>query len=670
MNKNLKSGVCILLVSALVLTGFAAMVAGTLPHEVWGVAQIDASTADNGDTITAWIDGTQYEAGDVFNGDGSYQIWVPLDDTGDATIKTGGVNGDMVYFMIDNTADGRPNYVASEIATFDSGNIQELNLNFATGVQPPFHKINEIVVDPADAGNQYVYLYVPGGAVLADWRLETHDGVIGTLDTLTVIAHPSDADLVYVDIGVSPLGTTAGHLMLSWQSGSGVAGDNWIALDRVEYGDQAGSPGNTIHPEYPTAPGSGEGLVRVTKGVDTDDSSVDFTIATETGRPVTLTTQSTVGGAVTTPGEDTYDYLQYEVVDIVATPDVDYSFVEWTGDIGTIADPSLATTTITMNGDYTITANFVEDAPVLLPDITGIYVVESGADIVVNWDDVGADDYNVYHSADVYAAMPWTLAGTVATNTFTHVGGLGGANFYYVRATDGVDEGNMSSIAYCVERVFVDDADQNLHYLSIPARFNNLETITASDIVTAIEGGTGAGTNVYIYRVVRWDYTVRGFTQIYDYRTFPAGWGGTNFAINPGDAVGIFIQADADFSWHICGVDTEFSLSFVDDADFDLHYISLPYTFFDYNADGQITAADIVTAIEGGTGAGTNVYIYRVVRWDYTVRGFTQIYDYRTFPAGWGGTNFVVNPGDAVGIFIQADADFVWNMELVAPYQG
>ena len=36
-----------------------------------------------------------------------------------------------------------------------------------------------------------------------------------------------------------------------------------------------------------------------------------------------------------------------------------YRFVEWTGDVGTIADVYAATTTITMNGDYSITANFV-----------------------------------------------------------------------------------------------------------------------------------------------------------------------------------------------------------------------------------------------------------------------------------------------------------------------
>jgi uncharacterized repeat protein (TIGR02543 family) len=39
--------------------------------------------------------------------------------------------------------------------------------------------------------------------------------------------------------------------------------------------------------------------------------------------------------------------------------DEGYLFDEWTGDVGTITDVNAATN-ITMNGDYTITANFLD----------------------------------------------------------------------------------------------------------------------------------------------------------------------------------------------------------------------------------------------------------------------------------------------------------------------
>lgn len=64
-------------------------------------------------------------------------------------------------------------------------------------------------------------------------------------------------------------------------------------------------------------------------------------------------------GSVTTPGEGGYNYTHGAVVDLVAIPiDETYVFVSWSGDVDTIADIYDATTTIRMNGDYCITANF------------------------------------------------------------------------------------------------------------------------------------------------------------------------------------------------------------------------------------------------------------------------------------------------------------------------
>jgi len=71
-----------------------------------------------------------------------------------------------------------------------------------------------------------------------------------------------------------------------------------------------------------------------------------------------LTVSSTAGGSVTDPGEGVFPCDVGAVVTLVARPDEGYQFVRWTGDAGTIADVEAAQTTITMEGNYSITADF------------------------------------------------------------------------------------------------------------------------------------------------------------------------------------------------------------------------------------------------------------------------------------------------------------------------
>jgi len=77
-----------------------------------------------------------------------------------------------------------------------------------------------------------------------------------------------------------------------------------------------------------------------------------------------LKISSSIGGSVTTPGEKTLFYdadISPTIVDLVTEPsNIGYEFVNWTGDVSTIADVNACTTTITIqpNSDYEITANF------------------------------------------------------------------------------------------------------------------------------------------------------------------------------------------------------------------------------------------------------------------------------------------------------------------------
>jgi len=83
-----------------------------------------------------------------------------------------------------------------------------------------------------------------------------------------------------------------------------------------------------------------------------------------------LTIVSTAGGSVTTPGEDTFTYDEGTVVNLVAEAEEGYHFVNWTGNVDTIADVEEASTTITMQGDYSITANFWEGEPCFIATAT------------------------------------------------------------------------------------------------------------------------------------------------------------------------------------------------------------------------------------------------------------------------------------------------------------
>jgi len=76
-----------------------------------------------------------------------------------------------------------------------------------------------------------------------------------------------------------------------------------------------------------------------------------------------LTISSTEGGSVTQPGVGTFIYGNSTVVNLVAEADVGnhYHFAEWTGDVSTVDNITAPETNITINGSYSVTANFELD---------------------------------------------------------------------------------------------------------------------------------------------------------------------------------------------------------------------------------------------------------------------------------------------------------------------
>lgn len=91
--------------------------------------------------------------------------------------------------------------------------------------------------------------------------------------------------------------------------------------------------------------------------------NTDYSITAEFAPTYDLTISSSAGGSVTTPGEGTFSYDAGTVVDLRAMADEGYDFVDWTGDVGTIDYVYYHSTTITMDSDKSITANFEPEPP-------------------------------------------------------------------------------------------------------------------------------------------------------------------------------------------------------------------------------------------------------------------------------------------------------------------
>jgi hypothetical protein len=175
--------------------------------------------------------------------------------------------------------------------------------------------------------------------------------------------------------------------------------------------------------------------------------SGDYSIMASSVAVYNLTISSTEGGSVTTPGEGTFAYDDETVVDLVATPVDGYRFVEWTGDVGTIADVAAAATNITMSGNYSITASFAIEATEVKVDSITYKTFGSGKhlNIIVSLvDDLGdpvtgaSVSAMLYHNGEKYEEFKGTtdLDGIVTFKVHKHEPGC-----YYTEVTSVAAEG-------------------------------------------------------------------------------------------------------------------------------------------------------------------------------------------------------------------------------------
>ena len=207
-----------------------------------------------------------------------------------------------------------------------------------------------------------------------------------------------------------------------------------------------------------------------------------------------LTISSTAGGSVTTPGERSFTYDTGTVVDLVAEPEASHRFVNWTGDVGTIADVNAAQTTITIEGYYAITANFeLEEGlcSLTISSTAGGSVTTPGegtfyydADAVA---DLIADSSEHYHFVNWTGNVDTIANVTAAATNITMDDNYSiTANFVSVEAGDvGVKVGDWIKIKYTISGW---PADQpcpewlKLEFLSVEGTTANVQaTLHMSD---------------------------------------------------------------------------------------------------------------------------------------------------------------------------------------------
>jgi hypothetical protein len=135
-----------------------------------------------------------------------------------------------------------------------------------------------------------------------------------------------------------------------------------------------------------------------------------------------LTISSTAGGSVNTPGEGAHTYDEGTVVNLVATSDTYYHFVNWTGNVGTIADVDAAATTITMNGVYSITANFEVNPMVAAGWYHTVGLKSDGTVVAVGDNSYGQCDVDSWTDIVQVAAGEYHTVGLKSDGTVVAVG--------------------------------------------------------------------------------------------------------------------------------------------------------------------------------------------------------------------------------------------------------
>jgi uncharacterized repeat protein (TIGR02543 family) len=130
----------------------------------------------------------------------------------------------------------------------------------------------------------------------------------------------------------------------------------------------------------------------------------------------TLTVNATNGTVTKNPDQSTYNHGT--TVELTAIPSTGYHFVDWTGDLTGSTNPS----SITMDGNKTVTANFAIDQFTITPGVTGGGTIIPSTPQTVNYRGDITFTFGPttgYHFSDLL--LDGTHSDSISSYTFTNV---------------------------------------------------------------------------------------------------------------------------------------------------------------------------------------------------------------------------------------------------------
>jgi len=416
--KILIRSVLLILILSLLLPLSAVYAFPDIPHQFYGTVTLDGATAPDGTSVTAEVSGIifsdsvsggtysitiQDQADDtIINAGDSISFFVDGFDAQNATFTPGGftelnlsaTSPPVQYTLTINTngsgsASGAGTYTAGEDAnisanpangwefdnwTGDTGTIANTNdptttitmdgdyTITANFLELPTYELTININGDGTASGDGTHYQGKEATINAypasGWKFDDWSGDTGTIDDVnaattkitmnsdyTITANFSEAEIFTLTIAVNGNGSTN------------------PAVGEHEY--QEGEVVNIT-----AIPDEGWQFVSWSVGV-ADPNSASTTVTIDSDKTVTanfspegVTTYTLIisvnGQGATSPSEGTYTYSEGTVVDISANPASGWRFINWSGDTGTIDDINDQDITITMNGNYAITANFSE----------------------------------------------------------------------------------------------------------------------------------------------------------------------------------------------------------------------------------------------------------------------------------------------------------------------